>query len=50
MSTYSNKEKVRINQLFKKKKKVLIRNDFAQNCRLIWAFSNFVQFNYMEQA
>ena len=28
----------------------LIRNDFAENCRLIWVFSNFVQFNYMEQA
>ena len=47
-STYSNKEKVRINQLFKKN--MLIRNDFAENCCLIWVFSNFVQFNYMEQA
>ena len=24
---------------------MLIRNDFAENCRLIWVFSNFVQFN-----
>ena len=31
-------------------KNMLIRNDFAENCRLIWVFSNFVQFNYMEQA
>ena len=29
---------------------MLIRNDFAENRRLIWVFSNFVQFNYMEQA
>ena len=29
---------------------MLIRNDFAENCRPIWVFSNFVQFNYMEQA
>ena len=29
---------------------MLIRYDFAENCRLIWVFSNFVQFNYMEQA
>ena len=27
---------------------MLIRNDFAENCRLIWVFSNFVQFNYMK--
>ena len=31
-------------------KNMLIRNDFAENYRLIWVFSNFVQFNYMEQA
>ena len=29
---------------------MLIRNDFAENWRPIWVFSNFVQFNYMEQA
>ena len=29
---------------------MLIRNDFAENYCLIWVFSNFVQFNYMEQA
>ena len=29
---------------------MLIRNDFTENCRLIWVFLNFVQFNYMEQA
>ena len=29
---------------------MLIRNDFAKNCSPIWVFSNFVQFNYMEQA
>ena len=29
---------------------MLIRNDFAENCRPIWVFSNFVQLNYMEQA
>ena len=29
---------------------MLTRNDFAENYRLIWVFSNFVQFNYMEQA
>ena len=29
---------------------MLIRNDFAKNCRPIWVFSSFVQFIYMEQA
>ena len=28
---------------------MLIRNDFAKNCRPIWVFSNFEQFIYMEQ-
>ena len=29
---------------------MLIRNDFAKNCRPISVFSNIVQYNYMEQA